>query len=34
MTVKMLLKPLDLPMRVQNALEKPLAKIAEKLFLH
>jgi hypothetical protein len=34
MTVKMLLKPLDFPMRVQNALEKPLAKLAEKLFLH
>lgn len=34
MTVKMLLKPLDLPMRLQNALEKPLAKMAEKLFLH
>jgi len=33
MTVKMLLKPLDLPARVQNAIEKPLAKIAEKLFL-
>ena len=34
MTVKMLLKPLDLPARLQNSLEKPLAKIAEKLFLH
>jgi hypothetical protein len=34
MTVKMLLKPLDLPARLQNAMEKPLAKIAEKLFLH
>ncbi|KRF01923.1 ferritin [Frateuria sp. Soil773] len=34
MTVKMLLKPLDLPPRLQNAMEKPLAKIAEKLFLH
>ncbi|HJW06082.1 MAG TPA: ferritin-like domain-containing protein [Rhodanobacter sp.] len=34
MTVKMLLKPLDLPPRLQNALEKPLAKITEKLFLH
>ncbi|WP_049622219.1 ferritin-like domain-containing protein [Frateuria defendens] len=34
MTVKMLLKPLDLPARLQNALEKPLAKLAEKLFLH
>lgn len=34
MTVKMLLKPLDLPARLQGALEKPLAKITEKLFLH
>lgn len=34
MTVKMLLKPLDLPPRLQGALEKPLAKITEKLFLH
>ncbi len=34
MTVKMLLKPLDLPTRLQNSLEKPLAKITEKLFLH
>jgi hypothetical protein len=34
MTVKMLLKPLDLPARLQNALEKPLARITEKLFLH
>jgi ferritin len=34
MTVKMLLKPLDLPPRLQSALEKPLAKITEKLFLH
>lgn len=34
MTVKMLLKPLDFPARLQNALEKPLAKLAEKLFLH
>lgn len=33
MTVKMLLKPLDLPARLQNALEKPLARITEKLFL-
>ncbi len=33
MTVKMLLKPLDLPAKWQNALEKPLAKIAERLFL-
>ena len=34
MTVKMLLKPLDLPPRLQGTLEKPLAKITEKLFLH
>lgn len=34
MTVKMLLKPLDLPPRLQSALEKPLAKITERLFLH
>lgn len=34
MTVRMLLKPLDLPARLQSALEKPLAKITEKLFLH
>ena len=34
MTVKMLLRPLDLPPLVQNMVEKPLAKIAEKLFLH
>nr|WP_233171954.1 ferritin-like domain-containing protein [Dyella sp. ASV21] len=34
MTVKMLLKPLDLPPRVQSAVEKPLARIAEKLFLN
>ncbi|MHA6205050.1 ferritin-like domain-containing protein [Dyella soli] len=34
MTVKMLLKPLDLPGRWQDALEKPLAKLAERLFLH
>jgi len=34
MTVKMLLKPLDFPARLQTALEKPLAKLAEKLFLH
>ncbi|GGA11873.1 ferritin-like domain-containing protein [Dyella caseinilytica] len=33
MTVKMLLKPLDLPPRLQQTLEKPLAKISEKLFL-
>lgn len=34
MTVKMLLKPLELPARLQNALEKPLAKITERLFLN
>lgn len=34
MTVKMLLKPLSLPAGLQNSLEKPLAKITEKLFLH
>ena len=34
MTVKMLLKPLDLPARLHNALEKPLTKITERLFLH
>ncbi|MFC5743105.1 ferritin-like domain-containing protein [Dyella tabacisoli] len=34
MTVKMLLKPLDLPPRMQNLVEKPIAKIAEKLLLH
>lgn len=34
MTVKMLLKPLDLPPRVHNALEKPLTRITERLFLH
>lgn len=34
MTVKMLLKPLDFPPRLQGALEKPLAKLAEKLFLN
>lgn len=33
MTVKMLLKPLDLPPRLQGALEKPLAKLSEKLLL-
>ncbi|HEY8683000.1 MAG TPA: ferritin-like domain-containing protein [Rhodanobacter sp.] len=33
MTVKMLLKPLDMPARLQGALEKPLARITEKLFL-
>ena len=34
MTVKMLLKPLDLPPRLQDLLEKPLARVSEKLFLH
>ncbi len=34
MTVKMLLKPLDLPPRLQALLEKPLARLAETLFLH
>ena len=34
MTVKMLLKPLALPPRLQQSLEKPLARISEKLFLH
>jgi hypothetical protein len=34
MTVKMLLKPLNLPPRLQQSLEKPLARISEKLFLH
>jgi hypothetical protein len=34
MTVKMLLKPLDFPPRLQGALEKPLARLAEKLFLN
>jgi hypothetical protein len=34
MTVKMLLKPLDLPARLQNSLQKPLARIAERLLLH
>ncbi len=33
MTVKMLLKPLDLPARLQSAMEKPLARITENLFL-
>ena len=34
MTVKMLLKPLELPPRLQTLLEKPLAKLAQRLFLH
>jgi hypothetical protein len=34
MTAKMLLKPLDLSPRLLSALEKPLGRITEKLFLH
>jgi hypothetical protein len=34
MTVKMLLKPLDLPPLLLQSLEKPLARISERLFLH
>jgi hypothetical protein len=34
MTVKMLLKPLDLPAGLQKAMARPLARITEKLFLH
>ncbi|MGP1664613.1 MAG: ferritin-like domain-containing protein [Rhodanobacter sp.] len=34
MTVKMLLKPLELPPRLQSLLEKPLAQVTQKLFLH
>jgi rubrerythrin len=34
MTVKMLLRPLDLPTRLLTMLEKPLMRITEKLFLH
>jgi hypothetical protein len=30
----MLLKPLDLPPRMQKAMARPLARITEKLFLH
>ena len=33
MTVKMLLKPLDFPARLQNVMQRPLARIAERLFL-
>jgi hypothetical protein len=33
MTVKMLLKPLDLPPRLLQTLEKPLARISQALFL-
>ena len=34
MTVKMLLKPLELPARLQTTLQRPLAYLAEHLFLH
>jgi hypothetical protein len=34
MTVKMLLKPLDLPQRLLRLLETPLARVTEKLFLN
>lgn len=34
MTVKMLLKPLDLPPGLQKALARPLARITKRLFLH
>lgn len=34
MTVKMLLKPLDLPSRVLRTLETPLTRLTERLFLH
>ncbi|TCV92039.1 hypothetical protein EC912_10830 [Luteibacter rhizovicinus] len=34
MTVKMLLKPLDLPPKINMTLEWPLTRITEKLFLH
>ena len=34
MTVKMLLKPLDLPAGLLRVLETPLAWTTEKLFLH
>ena len=34
MTVKMLLKPLELPARLQNTLARPLAFVTEHLFLH
>ena len=34
MTVKMLLKPLDLPARLLRWLETPLARVTEKLFLN
>lgn len=34
MTVRMLLKPLDLPPRALRTLEAPLARLTERLFLH
>lgn len=34
MTVKMLLKPIDLPARLLRTLEAPLARLTEKLFLN
>jgi hypothetical protein len=34
MTVKMLLKPIDLPARALRLLERPLTKLTERLFLH
>ncbi len=34
MTVKMLLKPIDLPSRVLRVLETPLTRLTERLFLH
>jgi ferritin len=34
MTVKMLLRPLDLPAKINTMLEWPLTRITEKLFLH
>lgn len=34
MTVKMLLKPLELPPRLQTTLQRPLAWLTEHLFLH
>ncbi|WP_410211530.1 ferritin-like domain-containing protein [Aquirhabdus sp.] len=34
MTMKMLLKPLDLHPRLQRSLEKPLVMVTERLFLH
>lgn len=34
MSIKMLLKPLDLPPRMQKTLQTPLTKAAQKLFFH